>query len=95
MEQETDSILDPPRTFMPTPPKPIWAKCTWAKKDNLAGEKEAPRKQKFKKPRRLPYEETEAKPIDVGQLLDCEDFKTDEGIDSFAESMIESGNEGS
>ena len=60
-------------------------KLTWQEKKKLR------RKQKFKKPRRLPYEETEAKPLDVGQLLDCEDFKTDEGIESLLQPLLESG----
>jgi transcription termination factor Rho len=60
-------------------------KLTWQEKKKLR------RKQKFKQPRRLPYEETEAKPLDVGQLLDCEDFKTDEGIESLLQPLLESG----
>ena len=60
-------------------------KLTWQEKKKLR------RKQKFKKPRRLPYEETEAKPLDVGQLLECEDFKTDEGIESLLQPLFESG----
>ena len=60
-------------------------KLTWQEKKKLR------RKQKFKKPRRLPYEETEAKPLDVGQLLDCEDFKSDEGIESLLQPLFESG----
>jgi transcription termination factor Rho len=60
-------------------------KLTWQEKKKLR------RKQKFKKPRRLPYEETEAKPLDIGQLLDFEDFKTDEGIESLLQPLLESG----
>ena len=49
-------------------------KMTWREKKKMR------RKQKFKKPRRLPYEETETKPLEIGQLLESEDLKTEEGI---------------
>ena len=52
------------------------------------------RKQKFKKPRRLPYEETETKPLEIGQLLESEDLKTEEGINALLNPIINSGNEG-
>ncbi len=62
-------------------------KLTWQEKKKLR------RKQKFKKPRRLPYEETEAKPLEVGQLLEEESLKSEEGIKELLEPMIESGKE--
>ena len=40
---------------------------------------------KFKKPRKLPYEDTETKPLELGNLLDLEELKTVEGISSLAE----------
>ncbi|MFL2913138.1 MAG: transcription termination factor Rho [Opitutales bacterium] len=40
---------------------------------------------KFKKPRKLPYEDTESKPLELGNLLDLEGLKTVEGISSLAE----------
>lgn len=42
-------------------------------------------RQKFKKPRRLPYEETEVKPLEIGNLMENEELKTKEGISSLAE----------
>ena len=63
-------------------------KMTWQEKKKMR------RKQKFKKPRRLPYEETEAKPLEIGQLLEAEDLKTEEGINELLNPMIDSGNEG-
>ncbi len=40
---------------------------------------------KFKRPRKLPYEDTESKPLELGNLLDFEGLKTMEGISSLAE----------
>jgi transcription termination factor Rho len=40
---------------------------------------------KFKKPRKLPYEDTESKPLELGNLLELETLKTEEGISSLAE----------
>jgi len=40
---------------------------------------------KFKKPRKLPYEDTESKPLELGNLLEFETLKTEEGISSLAE----------
>ena len=62
-------------------------KLTWQEKKKLR------RKQKFKKPRRLPYEETEARPLDVGQLLESEALKTEEEINQLLQPITESGNE--
>ena len=61
---------------------------TWQEKKKMR------RKQKFKKPRRLPYEETETKPLEIGQLLESEDLKTEEGINALLNPIINSGNEG-
>ena len=47
---------------------------TWQEKKKLR------RKQKFKKPRRLPYEETETKPLEIGQLLEAESLKSEEEL---------------
>ena len=52
-------------------------------------QKNRPR-QKFKKPRRLPYEETEVKPLEIGNLLEKEELKTLEGISSLAEAFVAS-----
>jgi hypothetical protein len=62
-------------------------KLTWQEKKKLR------RKQKFKKPRRLPYEETETKPLEIGQLLDFEEFKTEEGIEKLLQPLLGSGKE--
>ncbi len=47
-------------------------------------------RQKFKKPRRLPYEETEVKPLEIGNLMENEELKTKEGISSLAEAFAAS-----
>ncbi len=60
-------------------------KMTWQEKKKLR------RKQKFKSPRRLPYEETEAKPLDVGQLLEAESLKSDEEINQLLQPLVNSG----
>jgi transcription termination factor Rho len=60
-------------------------KLTWQEKKKLR------KKPKFKKPQRLPYEETEAKPLQVGQLLDSETLKTDEEIAKILQPLLESG----
>ena len=39
----------------------------------------------FKKPRKLPYEDTEAKPLVLGNLLEFDDLKTEDGVSSLAE----------
>ena len=44
-------------------------------------------RQKFKKPRRLPYEETEAKPLELGDLLENESLRSEEGISELAEDF--------
>jgi len=60
-------------------------KLTWQEKKKLR------RKQKFKKPRRLPYEETETKALEVGQLLDSELLKTEQGIDDLVQPFVDGG----
>ena len=62
-------------------------KMTWQEKKKLR------RKQKFKKPRRLPYEETETKPLEIGQLLEAESLKSEEELTQLLLPMIESGKE--
>jgi len=61
-------------------------KQNWQEKKK---QKNRPR-QKFKKPRRLPYEETEVKPLEIGNLLEKEELKTLEGISSLAEAFVAS-----
>ena len=59
------------------------------KKQNWQDKKKQRNKQrqKFKKPRRLPYEETEAKPLELGELLENESLKSEEGISALAEDF--------
>jgi transcription termination factor Rho len=57
--------------------------------DKKKNQKNRPR-QKFKKPRRLPYEETEVKPLEIGNLMENEELKTKEGISSLAEAFVAS-----
>jgi transcription termination factor Rho len=60
-------------------------KMTWQEKKKLR------RKQKFKKPRRLPYEETETKPLEIGQLLETDALKTEEEVAVLLQPLIDSG----
>ncbi len=62
-------------------------KLTWQEKKKLR------KRPKFKKPQRLPYEETEAKPLQIGQLLESETFKTDEEIAKILQPLLDSGKE--
>ena len=48
-------------------------------------------RQKFKKPRKLPYEETEIRPLEIGDLLEKEELKTEEGLCTLAEEFVGSG----
>ena len=50
-------------------------------------------RQKFKKPKKLPFEETEVRPLEIGSLLENEEIKTEEGLLSIAEMFA--GSEGS
>ncbi len=46
---------------------------------------------KFKKPRKLPFEETEVRPLEIGLLFENENIKTDEGLALLAEEFAGSG----
>ena len=48
---------------------------------------------KFKKSRKLPYEDTESKPLDLGSLLEFENLKTEVGVSAFAELFAASEEE--
>ncbi|HCY58165.1 MAG TPA: hypothetical protein DHU78_04845, partial [Opitutae bacterium] len=37
-------------------------------------------RQKFKKPKKLPFEETEVRPLEIGDLLENESFKSEAGL---------------
>ena len=50
-------------------------------------------RQKFKKPKKLPFEETEVRPLEIGSLLENEEIKTEAGLLSIAEMFA--GSEGS
>ena len=62
-------------------------KLTWQEKKKLR------KRPKFKKPQRLPYEETEAKPLQIGQLLESETLRTDEEIAKILQPLLDSGKE--
>ena len=47
-------------------------------------------RQKFKKPKRLPYEETEVKSLEIGNLLEKEELKSLEGVSALAEVFVSS-----
>jgi len=78
-----DSAGNSPKGDSPQGSSP--KKLTWQEKKKLR------RKQKFKKPRRLPYEETETKALEVGQLLDSELLKTEQGIDDLVQPFVDGG----
>jgi transcription termination factor Rho len=78
-----DSVGNSPKGDSPQGSGP--KKLTWQEKKKLR------RKQKFKKPRRLPYEETETKALEVGQLLDSELLKTEQGIDDLVQPFVDGG----
>ncbi len=44
-------------------------------------------RQKFKKPRKLPFEETEVRPLEIGELLENELIRTENGLSSLAEEF--------
>jgi len=67
--------------------QPNSKKMTWQEK------KKQRKRQKFKKPQRLPYEETETKPLEIGDLLESEALKSEESIFMLLEPMIDSGND--
>jgi len=64
-------------------------KQNWQDKKKNQNQKNRSR-QKFKKPKRLPYEETEVKPLEIGNLMEKEELKTLEGISAFAEVFVSS-----
>ena len=62
-------------------------------KAELAGQEEKPKpeeqdRQKFKKPKRLPYEETEVKSLEIGNLLEKEELKSLEGFRPLLKSLF-------
>ncbi len=61
------------------PNGPAGKKLTWQEKKKLR------KRQKFKKPRRLPYEETETKHLEIGQLLETESLASSEALSALRE----------
>ena len=57
-------------------------KQNWQDKKRQKNNKPRP---KFKKPRKLPFEDTESKSLELGNLLEFEGLKTEEGISTLAE----------
>ena len=47
-------------------------------------------RQKFKKPKKLPFEETEVRPLEIGDLLENESFKSEAGLLALAEEFAAS-----
>ena len=47
-------------------------------------------RQKFKKPKKLPFEETEVRPLEIGDLLENENFKSETGLLALAEEFAAS-----
>ena len=64
-------------------------KPNWQDKKKNQNQKNRAR-QKFKKPKRLPYEETEVKPLEIGNLMEKEELKSMEGISALAEVFASS-----
>ena len=50
-------------------------------------------RQKFKKPKKLPFEETEVHPLEIGDLLENESFKSEAGLLALAEEFAASRDE--
>ena len=50
-------------------------------------------RQKFKKPKKLPFEETEVRPLEIGDLLENESFKSEAGLLALAEEFAASTDE--
>ena len=50
-------------------------------------------RQKFKKPKKLPFEETEVRPLEIGDLLENESFKSETGLLALAEEFAASSDE--
>ena len=50
-------------------------------------------RQKFKKPKKLPFEETEVRPLEIGDLLENESFKSETGLLALAEEFAASTDE--
>ena len=50
-------------------------------------------RQKFKKPKKLPFEETEVRPLEIGDLLENESFKSEAGLLALAEEFAASRDE--
>ena len=46
---------------------------------------------KFKKPKKLPFEETEVRPLEIGSLFENENIKTEDGLALLAEEFAGSG----
>ncbi len=59
------------------------------KKQNWQDRKRQKNKQrsKFKRPRKLPYEETETRPLEVGLLLEAESLQSEESINELASAF--------
>ena len=64
-------------------------KQNWQDKKKNQNQKNRTR-QKFKKPKRLPYEETEVKSLEIGNLLEKEELKSLEGVSALAEVFVSS-----
>ena len=62
-------------------------KMSWQEKKKLR------KRQKFKKPQRLPYEETESKPLEIGQLLEVESLKSLDQISAMIQPFLDSDQE--
>ena len=62
-----------------------------SKKMSWQDKKKLRKRQKFKKPQRLPYEETESKPLEIGQLIESDSLKTIEGISEILQPIIDTG----
>ncbi|MDG0963706.1 MAG: transcription termination factor Rho [Opitutales bacterium] len=65
-------------------------KQNWQDKKRQKNNKPRP---KFKKPRKLPFEDTESKSLELGNLLEFEGLKTEEGISTLAELFAGSDEE--
>tara|TARA_B100001248_G_scaffold177306_1_gene134688 strand:+ start:225 stop:2036 length:1812 start_codon:yes stop_codon:yes gene_type:complete len=85
----------PPRKNTGNHPKQNQPPNKGNKRQNWQDKKRPPnrQRQKFKKPKKLPFEETEVRPLEIGDLLENESFKSEAGLLALAEEFAASTDE--
>jgi transcription termination factor Rho len=82
----------PPRKNTGNHPKQNQQPNKGNKRPNWQDKKKPQNRQrhKFKKPKKLPFEETEVRPLEIGDLLENENFKSETGLLALAEEFAAS-----